>query len=201
MCDIAKCTVSQIRHVLRKGTNGVSTNGVTANLMFSDRGNFWVLPLTYFYLPKSARAHLLSQSVEIHYFCSGPISVDPICPQPRRSPSSIPSCVFFVRWSRSHSEQATSTASVLRRDRPHLNNTFRSWTSPMFQHYALSSYALPCALLNKQRCFGIEARTMYNCTYTYMTSLSLYLSIYIYIYIYICTYTYACVYIYIYIYT
>ena len=66
----------------RKGTNGVSTNGVTANFMFFDRGTFWVLPLTYFYLPKSARAYLFPQSVKIHYFCSGPISVDPICPQP-----------------------------------------------------------------------------------------------------------------------
>ena len=39
-------------------------------------------PLTYFYLPKSARAYLFPQFVKIHYFCSGPISVDPICPQP-----------------------------------------------------------------------------------------------------------------------
>ena len=30
----------------RKGTNGVSTNGVTANFVFFDRGTFWVLPLT-----------------------------------------------------------------------------------------------------------------------------------------------------------
>ena len=44
----------------RKGTNGVSTNGVTANFMFLLTENF-------------------------HYFCSGPISVDPICPQPNRS--------------------------------------------------------------------------------------------------------------------
>ena len=66
---------------VRKGTNGVSTNGVTANFLFFDRGTFWVLPLTYFYLPKSARAYLFSQSVEIHYFCSGPIGVDPICPE------------------------------------------------------------------------------------------------------------------------
>ena len=29
----------------RKGTNGVSTNGVTANFMLFDRGTFWVLPL------------------------------------------------------------------------------------------------------------------------------------------------------------
>ena len=49
--------------------------------MFVDRGTFWVLPLTYFYLPKSARAYLFPQSVKNHYFCSGPISVDPICPQ------------------------------------------------------------------------------------------------------------------------
>ena len=68
----------------RKGTNGVSTIGVTANLMFSDRGTFWVLPLTYFYPPGNARAYLFPQSVKIHYFCSGPVSVDPTCPQPRR---------------------------------------------------------------------------------------------------------------------
>ena len=39
---------------LRKGTNGVSTTGVTANFIFFDRGTFWVLPLTYFCIPKSA---------------------------------------------------------------------------------------------------------------------------------------------------
>ena len=32
-----------------------------------------------------ARAYLFPQSVEIHYFCSGPINVDRICPQPRSS--------------------------------------------------------------------------------------------------------------------
>ena len=66
-----------------RGTNGISTNGVTAFCLFFDRGTFWVLPLTYFYLPQSARACLFPQSVKFHYFCSGPISVDPICPQPR----------------------------------------------------------------------------------------------------------------------
>ena len=30
----------------------------------------------------SSRAYLFPQSVKMHYFCSGPISVDPICPQP-----------------------------------------------------------------------------------------------------------------------
>ena len=43
---------------LRKGTNRVSTNGVTANFMLLT--GFWgLLPLTYFYIPKSARAYLL----------------------------------------------------------------------------------------------------------------------------------------------
>ena len=52
--------------------------------MFFDRGTFLVLPLTYFYLPKSARAYLFPQSFKMNYFCcSGPISVDPICPQPK----------------------------------------------------------------------------------------------------------------------
>ena len=60
---------------IRKWTNGVSTTGVTANLRFFDRGILWVLPLTYFYLPKSARAYLFPQSVNNHYFCSGPIIV------------------------------------------------------------------------------------------------------------------------------
>ena len=67
----------------RKGTNEVSTNGVTANFMFFDRGPFGVLPLTYFEIPKSASAYLFPQSDKIDYFCSGLISVDPICPQPR----------------------------------------------------------------------------------------------------------------------
>ena len=67
----------------RKGTNGVSANGVTANSLLFDRGAFWVLPSTYCYLPKCARAYLFTRSVKHRYFCSGPISIDPICPQPR----------------------------------------------------------------------------------------------------------------------
>ena len=69
-------------NVSRKGTSGASTNGVTANYFVFDRRTSWVLPLTYFYITKSARAYPFSQSVKTHYFCSGPISVDPICPQP-----------------------------------------------------------------------------------------------------------------------
>ena len=68
---------------IRKGTNGVSTNGVTATFKFFDRGTFRVLPLTYVYLPRSARAYLFPESVKNCCFRSGPISVDPICPQPK----------------------------------------------------------------------------------------------------------------------
>ena len=50
---------------------------------FLGRGTFRVLPLTYIYLPKSSMVYLCSQSVKINYFCSGPIRLDPICPQPR----------------------------------------------------------------------------------------------------------------------
>ena len=47
------------RSEARKGTNGVSTNGVTVqNLSFLTEGLFWVLLLTYFYLPNSVRAYL-----------------------------------------------------------------------------------------------------------------------------------------------
>ena len=56
--------------------------GSLCELQFFDGVTFWVLPLTYCYLPKSARAYLFLQSVKIRYFCSGPISVVPICPQP-----------------------------------------------------------------------------------------------------------------------
>ena len=50
----------------RQGTTGVSTHGVTASLfMFFDRGTFWVLPLTYFCLPESARVYVFPQSVKI----------------------------------------------------------------------------------------------------------------------------------------
>ena len=63
------------------GTTGVSTHGVTAKFMFLDRGTCRLLPLTYFYLPRSAREYRFPQSVKVQNFCSGPVSVDPICPQ------------------------------------------------------------------------------------------------------------------------
>ena len=43
---------------IRKGANGVNTNGVSANPMCFDREVFWVLPLVCVYLPKCASAYL-----------------------------------------------------------------------------------------------------------------------------------------------
>ena len=94
----------------RRGTNGVSTPGVTATFISFDSGTFWVLPLTYFYLPKSARPYLCPHSHKIHYFCSGPISVDPICPQPRHRAARSPSAS-----ARRQLRTATSCAAPRRR--------------------------------------------------------------------------------------
>ena len=65
------------------GSALVSANGVTARFRFFDRGTFWVLLLTCFYLPKSARAYLFPQSDKQILLLQRPHSVDPICPQPR----------------------------------------------------------------------------------------------------------------------
>ena len=40
------------QNIARKGTTGASTNVVTANFMFFDRGTLLVLPLTYFCISK-----------------------------------------------------------------------------------------------------------------------------------------------------
>ena len=76
-------TILDYAIVFGKGQIGSVLRGSLQVLCFLfDRGTFWVLPLTYLYLPKSARAYLFPQSVKTHYFRSGPISVDPIFPQP-----------------------------------------------------------------------------------------------------------------------
>ena len=38
-------------------------------------------------------AYLFPQSVKMHYFCSGPIRADPICPQPRLSAEALEAAV------------------------------------------------------------------------------------------------------------
>ena len=62
-------------YIYTRGTDGVSTNGVTANLMFFDRGTFWVLPLIYCYLPTSASAYLFPRICQISliYFAAAPL--------------------------------------------------------------------------------------------------------------------------------
>ena len=47
--------------------------------------DLWVLPLTKIYLPSSARAYIFPQSIKMCYFWAAPVSVDPICPQPRKA--------------------------------------------------------------------------------------------------------------------
>ena len=93
---------------LRKGAEGVSTSGVTAiSFQVFDGGTFWVLPLTYFYLPKGARAYLFPQSIRIRYFCSGPIRVDPICPQPKPAYPPNTACRRCFQTKRAKQNQPT----------------------------------------------------------------------------------------------
>ena len=54
-----------------KGQMGSALIGSLQISCFFDGGTFWVLPLTYYYLPKSARAYLFPQSVKSHYLFKG----------------------------------------------------------------------------------------------------------------------------------
>ena len=58
------------------GATGVSTNRVTANFMFLTEILFGT-PVIVF--PKML-GRTFFQSGKIHYFCSGPVGVDPMCP-------------------------------------------------------------------------------------------------------------------------
>ena len=67
----------------RRGTNGVGTSGVSAHVMFFDRGAFAVLPVNDAVIfPKVPWRTFFPKLSKVITFCSGPISVDPICPQP-----------------------------------------------------------------------------------------------------------------------
>ena len=61
----------------RRGTDGVDTNAVAAKFMLFDRGTFWVLPLTHFCLPNSARAYLFSNLSEFITFAAAPLVLTP----------------------------------------------------------------------------------------------------------------------------
>ena len=63
-----------------KGQMGSALRGSLLILCF-DR-DLLGTPVNLFLSPQSARVYLFPLSVKNHYFSSGPISVDPICPQP-----------------------------------------------------------------------------------------------------------------------
>ena len=71
----------------RRGTNGVSANGVSANCHFLDRDLLGtpVNVLLFLYSQKYQGVPFSSICHEFHYFRSGPISADPICRQPNFS--------------------------------------------------------------------------------------------------------------------
>ena len=56
--------------------------GQMGSALIFDRGTVWVLPLSYFNLPKSARAYLFPQSVKLISFAASPLVLTCICPQP-----------------------------------------------------------------------------------------------------------------------
>ena len=61
--------------------------GSTQFIIFLDRGTFWVLPLTYFYLPRSARAYLFPQSdKQIITFAAAPLASTPFVRNQRPTP-------------------------------------------------------------------------------------------------------------------
>ena len=64
---------ARVLHGDRKGTNGVSTNGVTANFIFVGRGTFGVLPLTYFYIFPNDRAYLSPNLSKYTIFAAAPL--------------------------------------------------------------------------------------------------------------------------------
>ena len=67
--------------ILRKGTNGVSTHGVTTFFSFFD-GFFWVLQLTYFYIPTSARVYFFPNLSKLITFAAAPLVLTPfVCNQ------------------------------------------------------------------------------------------------------------------------
>ena len=83
-CPGAKVGLIAARRTgLRKGTNGVSANGVTA-IFICLTGTFWILPLTNLILTFQ-KCRVFPQSVKNHHFRSGPMRADPICPQPNYS--------------------------------------------------------------------------------------------------------------------
>ena len=59
--------------VLGKGQMGSALTGSLQISCLFDRGTFWALPLTYFCIPKSARAYLFPQSLEFITCAEAPL--------------------------------------------------------------------------------------------------------------------------------
>ena len=88
--------------------------------MFFVRGTFWVLPLTYFYLPKSARAYHFSQSVKIITFAAAPLVLTPFV-RNRKEP--------FFEAAVFDSIISTTDNEYWRRQRSHLAEAFMPLSS------------------------------------------------------------------------
>ena len=54
--------------------------------MFFGRGTFWDTPAHLLLYPQQSQGVPFPRSVNIPYFCSGPMCADPICPRRRSEP-------------------------------------------------------------------------------------------------------------------
>ena len=62
----------------QRGTNGVSTSGVTANLMLFDRGTFWGTPVSLLLSPQKCQGVLFSPNLsKIISFAAAPLVLTP----------------------------------------------------------------------------------------------------------------------------
>ena len=136
--------------------------------MFFDRGAFWVLPLTFFYLSKSATAYLFPQPVKIPYFCSGPISVDPICPQPRDPLLAITTTMIVTFNMITATTIITTTTTII------ITYCYVDPICPQPRPVSVVLCKYACA---------------HMCVYIYIY-ICIHICIYMHIYIYICIYIY-----------
>ena len=67
--------------VVGQGKNGVSTNGVAAIVYVFDRGTFWGTPVNLLLSSQKCQGVPFSPNLSklMYYFCSGTLSIDPIC--------------------------------------------------------------------------------------------------------------------------
>ena len=80
-------SLSQPDSVIRKGQMGSSLMGSLQNSYFILQRGFLGTPVNLLLYYQKCQGVPFSQSVKAHYFCSGPISVDPICAQPNHQPA------------------------------------------------------------------------------------------------------------------